>query len=50
MSPTAPDSSTDLMHRHPRGGVHLSATVIEDGRGLSSMSGVLADTVYLLPA
>ncbi|WP_067798364.1 hypothetical protein [Actinomadura formosensis] len=31
--------------------VHLPATAIEEGRDLSSMSGVLADTAYrLLPA
>jgi hypothetical protein len=33
------------------GVVHLLATAIEEGRGLSSMSGILADTSYrLLPA
>ncbi|MER5904901.1 hypothetical protein ABT150_33215 [Streptomyces mirabilis] len=31
--------------------VHLPATVIEEGRDLSSMSGILADITYrLLPA
>jgi len=31
--------------------VHLLATAIEEGRDLSSMSGILADTAYrLLPA
>ncbi|MFE0378650.1 hypothetical protein ACFW1M_24390 [Streptomyces inhibens] len=31
--------------------VHLPATAIEEGRDLSSMSGILADTAYrLLPA
>lgn len=31
--------------------VHLLATAIEEGRGLSSMSGILADSSYrLLPA
>ncbi|MGW1761076.1 hypothetical protein [Streptomyces mirabilis] len=31
--------------------VHLPATVIEEGRDLSSMSGILADSTYrLLPA
>ena len=30
---------------------HLLATAIEEGRGLSSMSGILADSSYrLLPA
>ena len=28
--------------------VHLLATAIEEGRDLSSMSGILADTAYLL--
>ena len=35
----------------PASVVHLPATAIEEGRDLSSMSGILADTAYrLLPA
>ena len=38
-------------YRRGRGVAHLLATAIEEYRGLSSMSGILADSPYgLLPA
>ncbi|MFB7669414.1 hypothetical protein ACFC1R_36815 [Kitasatospora sp. NPDC056138] len=51
MAERRPDRPVPPMVGTGRSGWHLPATVIEEGRVLSSMSGVLADSSYrLLPA
>ena len=47
-APPRPAGTADGRYRRDRAVVHLLATAIEEGRDLSSMSGILADTAYRL--